>query len=184
MNRDQLNRRILWITQTAILTALLIVCQAVTAPLGNSFITGSLVNMMLIISVMTCGLATGITVSVLSPVVALFMGMSPFPVFVPFIILGNITLVILWHLIGNRELKQKYLAYILALISAAIGKFLVLFLGIVQVVIPFLMTLPPAQATVLSTMFSTSQLITASIGGVIAIFLLPTLKKIMNKRHR
>ena len=57
--------RILWITHTAIFIALLIVLQATTAVLGNIIITGTIVNLLLIVSVMTCGLSSGITVAVI-----------------------------------------------------------------------------------------------------------------------
>ena len=45
--------RILRITRTAVLIALLVVLQAALMPLNNSLITGSIVNLLLIISVMT-----------------------------------------------------------------------------------------------------------------------------------
>ena len=51
MNKE----KTLWITRTAIFVALLVVLQAATAALGNTIITGSVVNMLLVVSVMTCG---------------------------------------------------------------------------------------------------------------------------------
>ncbi len=41
----------LWITRTAVFLALLVVMQAVTAPLGNTIVTGTLVNALLAVSV-------------------------------------------------------------------------------------------------------------------------------------
>ena len=57
MERRQqiMNKRTLWITRTAVLTAMLVVLQAATQATGNTVITGSVVNMLLIISVMACG---------------------------------------------------------------------------------------------------------------------------------
>lgn len=46
----------LWITRTAVFIALLVVLQATTAALGSTIITGAVVNMLLIVSVMTCGM--------------------------------------------------------------------------------------------------------------------------------
>ncbi len=46
---------ILWITQTAIFIALLIVLLIITAPFGNIIVTELIVNMLLMISVMACG---------------------------------------------------------------------------------------------------------------------------------
>ena len=171
-------QRILWITRTAIFIALLIVLQAATAPLGNPLITGSIVNLLLITSVMTCGLSSGLTVALVSPVVAKFLGIGPLWALIPFIAAGNIVLVLLWHFIGNRNIGgKKYTAYIVALIVAAIAKFLVLYVGIVQIAVPIFLGLPAPQAAVISNMFSIPQLITALVGGALAVVLFPRLKK-------
>lgn len=170
-------QRILWITRTAILIALLIVLQAVTAPLGN-LITGSIVNLLLIVSVMAYGLSSGLTVAVVSPVMAKFLGIGPLWALLPFIMAGNIVLVLLWHFIGNRRLNGKqYPAYLAALITAAAAKFSVLYIGIVQIAIPVFLDLPKPQAAVISHMFSIPQLITAFVGGAFAVALFPRLKK-------
>lgn len=171
------NRKALWITRTAIFIALLVVLQAVTAPLGNVLITGTIVNMLLIVSVMTCGIRSGGIVAIFSPVLAKFLGIGPFWALIPFIAAGNIVLILLWHLIGNRNIKRKYIAYTAALVTAAAGKFLVLYIGIVKVAVPLLLGLPQQQAIVVSNMFSIPQLITASTGGIIAALILPVLKK-------
>ena len=169
--------KILWITRTAIFIALLIVLQAVTTPLGNTVVTGSIVNLLLIVSVMTCRLASGLSVALVSPVMAKFLGIGPFWSLIPFIVAGNIVLVLLWHIIGNRSMERKHATYIIASVSAAIAKFLVLYVGIVRIAIPVLLNLPELQAAVISGMFSFSQLITALVGGLVATALLPTLKK-------
>lgn len=168
---------ILWITRTAIFIALLIVLQAATVPLGNSIVTGSIVNMLLIVSVMTCGLASGLTVAAVSPVMAKFLGIGPLWTLIPFIMFGNVVLVLLWHFIGNRNMGKRYTAYIAALISATVAKFLALYIGIVQIAIPVFLGLPEPQAAVISNMFSIPQLITALVGGVLAMMLFPRLKQ-------
>jgi hypothetical protein len=170
-------KKILWITQTAVFIALLIVLQAATAPLGNILITGTIVNLLLIVSVMTCGLASGLSVAVISPVMAKLIGIGPLWILIPFIAAGNIALVLLWHFIGNRKAEHKYAAYIPALAAAAIVKFLVLYIGIVKLAVPMFLGLPAQQASVVSHMFSVPQLITALAGGVIAAVILPTLKR-------
>lgn len=169
--------KILWITHTAIFIALLIVLQATTATFGNVLITGTIVNLLLIISVMTCGFASGFSVAIVSPMIAKFLGIGPLWVLIPFIAAGNIMLIILWHFLGNRKKGHRYVAYITALITAATAKFLVLYIGIVQIAIPLFLDLPEQQATVISHMFSIPQLITALAGGIIAVMILPTLKK-------
>ena len=171
-------QRTLWITRTALLIALLIILQAATMPLGNSLITGSIVNLLLIISVMTCGLSSGLSVAVISPVAARFFGIGPLWSLIPFIAAGNAVLVLLWYLIGNRHASGKtYTACLAALITAAAAKFLVLYVGIVQIAVPLLLHLPERKAAVVSNMFAIPQLVTALAGGAFALPLIPRLKK-------
>ncbi len=150
-------------------------------PLGTTIVTGSVVNMMLVVSVMIGGLASGLTVAAVSPVLAKLVGIGPLWTLIPFIILGNAALVLLWHFIGNRNMGKPYLAHAAALAAASIAKFLVLYVGIVQIAVPLLMSLPAQRAVAISAMFSFAQLFTALIGGAVATLLLPTLKKAINK---
>ncbi|MDR0897384.1 MAG: hypothetical protein LBN04_05965 [Oscillospiraceae bacterium] len=171
-----MNRKVLWITQTAVLTALLIVMQAVTASFGNTIVTGSIVNLILIISVMMAGLSSGLTVAVISPICAKLLGIGPLWMLIPFIVVGNIVLVLMWHFLGNRSFAKPLLVHIVTLIAAAVGKFLTLYVGIVLIAIPHLLSLPAQQATTISGMFSIPQLFTALIGGGVATVLLPLIK--------
>lgn len=174
-------RGLLWITRTAIFIALLIVSQAATAPLGNTIVTGSIVNLLLIVSVMTSGLASGLSVAVVSPIAAKFFGIGPaFWSLIPFIAAGNAVLVLLWYLIGNRNEQRRYVSYIIAMVTAAAAKFFVLYVGIAQIAVPVLLDLPEQQAKVISNMFSLPQMLTASIGGALAVLILPRLKKILS----
>jgi len=166
-----------WITRTAGLVALLVALQAATAALGNIVLTGVAVNLMLIVSVMTCGLSSGLSVAVVSPIVAKFFGIGPFWVLIPFIAAGNAALVWVWHFLGNGNMGRKYTAYVVALVCAAIAKFLVLYIGVGRIAVPLFLGLSGQQAAVVSYMFSFMQLVTASAGGVMAIILLPALKK-------
>ena len=172
-----MSKKVLWITRTAAFVALLIALQFATSFLNNTIITGSLVNLILIISVMMGGLSCGLTVAALSPVFAKFLGIGPLWTIVPFIALGNITLVLLWNFIGNRKAGKNQANYIMALIIAAVAKFLVLYISIVKIAVPFLLDLPERQASVVSGMFSVPQLITALAGGIFATIVLPVLQK-------
>ncbi|MCL2401372.1 MAG: ECF transporter S component, partial [Oscillospiraceae bacterium] len=167
---------VLWVTRTALFIALLVASQWVTRPMSQ-FVTGSLVNMILAVAVMTVGLWSGVAVAAVSPVMAWVVGIAPNPVLMPFIAAGNVVFVILWHFIGNINKGNKYVAYICAGIAAAVGKFLVLYLGVVHIAIPFIIDPPAPQAAVMSGMFSIPQLITGLIGGALAIVIFPTLKK-------
>ncbi len=174
--------RILWITRTAVFVALLVAWQAATAPLGQSMVTGCVVNLLLITSVMLCGRPSGITVAVLSPVMAKLINIGPLWSIIPFIILGNITIMLVWHFIGNKNAKHRAIPIVVALICAAVAKFLVLYVGIVLVAIPLFLGLPPQQAAVVSYMFSLPQLFTAIVGGALAAVLLPVLRKAVPKK--
>ena len=67
----------------------------------GQYVTGSLVNLILIASGLMCGLWGGLAVAVLSPICAFFIGIGPaFPQVVPAVALGNAVLVLLWVLIA------------------------------------------------------------------------------------
>lgn len=172
-----MKEKTLWITRTAVCAALLVVLQAVTASWGNTLITGSVVNLLLIVSVMTCGLSSGSCVAVLSPVLAKLIGIGPFWSLIPFIVAGNLSLVLIWHCAGNRQGRHPAAGKVAALIAAAVAKFLVLYVGIVRIAVPIILRLSEPQATVVSNLFSFPQLITALAGGAAALCLLPLLQK-------
>ena len=185
-----IRRNVLWITQTAVFTAMLVTMQIVTAPLGNQFVTGSVVNLIIIISLLVCGPATGIVVGIISPVCVSLLGFGPaFPPIVPFIAIGNAVFVLAWVLLmklidpdkpDNRNTIVKY--FIVA--AAALIKFLALYLTIVKFAVPFLLDLNEAQSAVLGLAFSYPQIITAIIGGAIATAIVPRLQKALRIRTR
>ena len=177
-----MNKRVLWITRTAIFLALLVVLQAVTRPMGQ-YVTGSLVNMVLILAVMLGGLWSGVCVAALSPWAAFLVGVGPaVPQVLPVVMLGNVALVLCWYFIAGRsKAKNTLVPRIIALVVGACAKFMLLYGGIVVVVIPIILKLPEPKASVLSAAFSFPQLITAGIGGAIAILLLPVLQKALKK---
>ena len=170
------NKSALWITTTAVLIAMLIGLQAVSASFGQ-IVTGSLVNMILIIAVMKNGLASGLTVAFVSPVFARLLGIGPFWVLIPFLMLGNAVLVIIWHLLGRQKFTSMLIVRMITLITAAIGKFITVYVGVVLIAIPFLLDLPENQAAVISGVFSIMQFFTASIGGGVALMIMPVINK-------
>lgn len=165
------------ITRTAAFIALLVVLQAATAPLGNTILTGTLVNALLIVSVRLCGIWSGGFVAILSPVMAKMVGIGPLWSLIPFIALGNMTFVLAWHFPWKGLPGPGYLKEILSLIAAASAKFAVLYLGIVRLAVPLVLKLPQPQAAVVSGMFSLPQLVTALLGGAVALPILGALKK-------
>lgn len=71
-----MNKKTLWITETAVMIALLVALQWATKPLGQ-FVTGSCVNLVLGVSVLVGGLWCGLTVALVSPFFAFLLGIGP-----------------------------------------------------------------------------------------------------------
>lgn len=167
-----------WIAQTAMLTALLLVFQFSTKPLGQ-LVTGSFVNTVLAVSAITVGMSSGLTVAILSPFFAFFLGIGPqfFPL-TPAIAAGNCILVILLCLMCNKS--KSFIGNSICCAGAALGKFLVLNILILQLICRFL-PLAEKQIATFSAMFSWPQLITALIGNFLGIIISAKLKGLINK---
>lgn len=172
-----MNRHTLWITRTGVFLALLIVLQAATTSLGNTLVTGSVVNMLLVLSVMLLGLSSGTVIAVLSPVLAKLLGIGPLWSLIPFIIAGNLSLILVWHFAGRKAAGGDKEVLCAVWLGAAAAKFSVLYLGIVKFAVPFLLKMPEKQAAVVSAMFSYPQLATALAGGLAAAGMLPVLRR-------
>ena len=71
-------KKIRWITETAVLLALLLTAQVLTKPFGQ-LVTGSFVNAILALTALYAGLSSGITVAVISPVMAWLLTIAPNP---------------------------------------------------------------------------------------------------------
>ncbi|MDR0314564.1 MAG: ECF transporter S component [Oscillospiraceae bacterium] len=179
-------RRTLYITQTAVMLALLIIIQFVTRPFSQ-LVTGSLVNLILFTSVLVIGLSCGLTISVISPFFAVFFQIGPPIAVAPFIVIGNIVLVVLVWLIRNfiisPDVKRKTIAAA-GMTAASVIHMAFLWIGLVTIALP-MMGLPGKQSTLISAMMTWPQLITALIGSALAMIIVPPLKKAMkwNARH-
>ncbi len=71
-----MNKKTLWITETAVMIALLVALQWATKPLGQ-FVTGSCVNLVLGVSVLVGGLWCGLTVALVSSLLRFSAGHRP-----------------------------------------------------------------------------------------------------------
>ena len=171
-----MKKRILGITETAVMLALLIVLQWATKPLGQ-IVTGSCVNAVLAAAVLLGGLWCGVTVALVSPFCAFLLGIGPqlIPI-VPAIALGNAVLVLVLHFVYGKNIWRRVWAWL----SAALGKFGVLYLVVVQLLCRVLPLKQP-QIDTFTAMFSAPQLVTALIGGGVVLLILPALKKALNK---
>jgi len=174
-------KRILWITQTAIFIALLVSAQAITRPLGQ-FVTGSCVNFILVTACILLGLSSASVVAIISPLFAfLIIGIPAFPLLIPFMMAGNLVLVIIIYFVSGKSFdnltRKSYIRICLAIAIGAISKFLVLYIGIVQIALTLIPEINQPQIDAMSAVFSWPQLVTAFIGSSLAITVMPTLKK-------
>jgi len=181
-----MNKKIRWITETAILLALLVTLQALTKGFGQ-FVTGSCVNAVLGVSVLVGGLASGMTVALVSPVLAFLLGIAPQILTVPAIMAGNTVYVLLLHLLADRSGKNL-LKQVIAWITAAAAKFAVLWLIVVQIICGVMSesllaagTLKAPMLKALPATFSWPQLVTALIGGAVALLIVPVIRKALHK---
>lgn len=181
-----MNKKVRWITQTAIMLALLVTLQALTKPLGQ-LVTGSCVNMILAVSVLFGGLYCGITVALVSPVLAFLLGIAPQVLTVPAIMVGNTVYVIVLYFIAGKE-GICLIRQVLAWLGAALAKFLVIYGAVAGLVCGLLAELllasgrlKPPMLQALPATFGWPQLITALIGGAAAFLILPVLRKAIRK---
>lgn len=190
-----MNKKIRWITETAVMLALLICLQWAGSLVPNQMVkqltTGSFVNCVLAVTVLLAGMSSGITVAVISPVCAYLFGIAPNFITVGPIMLGNVCYVVLLRLIfgsGKPVWKQP-----VALAAAAAVKFGVLYVLVVEVICGIAsgallgqklgetVLLAPPMLKMLPTMFAWPQLITALTGGAVALLILPILRKALHK---
>ena len=174
-------KRILWITQTAIFIALLVSVQAVTRPFGQ-FVTGSCVNFILVSACILIGLPSAAVVATVSPIFAfLIIGIPAFPLLIPFMMAGNVVLVIVIHFISGKAFsdltRRSYVRISVAAVAGSVIKFLVLWVGIVQIALSFIPDIKQPQIDAMSLTFSWPQLVTALIGSGLAVTVIPSLKK-------
>ena len=181
-----MNKKIRWITETAIMLALLVTLQALTKPMGQ-LVTGSCVNTVLAVAALVGGLASGLTVAIVSPVLAFLLGIAPQILTVPAIMVGNSMFVILLSLLADVTGKNK-VKQILAWLVAAVAKFAALYIVVVKIICGVMadsllasgaLKQPMLQA--LPATFSWPQLITALIGGAVALLIVPVLRKALHK---
>lgn len=177
--RSVAGRRALYITETAVMTALLIVLQAATKPAGQ-YVTGTCVNAVLAVSALAVGLWSGMTVALLSPFFAFLLGIGPqLPPITPSIAAGNLVFVLLLaFLAGGKDLPLWRRGA--ALLAAAFAKFGVLYLLVVRLLCAVLPLQEP-QVAKFTAMFSYPQLVTALAGGGIALALAPSLRRALKR---
>ena len=186
-----MKKSIFWITRTAAMLALLICLQwagsLIPEQTVKQLVTGSFVNCVLAITVLMVGKSAGITVAVISPVCAFLFGIAPNFITVVPIMAGNVLYVVLLKLLYGKTLWRR----VVALLTAAVVKFGVLYFLVVVVICGLasdallgqklgeIVVLAPPMLKMLPAMFTWPQLITALLGGAVALTIEPVLRKAM-----
>ena len=181
-----MKKKIRWITETAIMLALLVTLQALTKPMGQ-LVTGSCVNTVLAVAALVGGLGCGLTVAVISPVLAFLLGIAPQILTVPAIMIGNGVFVVLLSVLADKTGKNP-VKQVMAWLVAAFVKFSALYIVVVKIICGVMAASLLASGAVKEPMlkalpatFSWPQLFTALIGGAIALLIVPVLRKALHK---
>ena len=181
-----MKKKLRWITETAVMLALLVSLQALTKPMGR-LVTGSFVNTVLAVTVLVAGYSSGITVALISPVLAYLMNIAPQILTVPAIMVGNVLFVVLLRLIAGKN-SRKILRQVLAWLAAAAAKFAAMYAIVAWLICDVLAQvlidaglLKAPMLQLLPATFSWPQLFTALIGGAVALLITPILRKALKK---
>jgi len=163
------NTAVLTIKKEAVLTFIALLGVAVAAPLiKQQYVTGTIVNATLIIGTACLGVRYGLLLCLLPSSIALATGLLN-PVLapmVPFIVMGNVVLVLAFRYLKNSN-------FWVGAAAGAVLKFALL-QGMSTVVIGLLINKSVAPAV--ANMMSWPQLITALAGGVVAFGTIKLLK--------
>lgn len=174
-----------WITQTALHLALVVVLQGVTKPMGQ-LVTGSCVNMALAMTVLLVGCSSGLIVAFVSPIAAYLLGIAPQLVTVPGIMAGNGVFVLVLNILNHKSSRLRSVV----VLGAAVAKFLVIYIIVVKVICGPAASmliknelLKEPMLTQFTIMFAWPQLVTALLGGGIAVLISPTLKRALRSEE-
>lgn len=183
----------MWVAESALLIALLVVVQLLTfavpksVPLVSQLFTGSLVNLVLIMGAGTVGFSGAAIAAVISPVLAFLFGQMAIPQMIPVVIVGNIVIVaITWAFFVNDNKFSKGKAFGFDLAGVIVGaavKTLVLYGATVLLMVPVFFKGMPKIAKNVTMMFSWPQAVTAVIGGVLALIIIPRLRTFLKSRE-
>lgn len=156
-----MKRKLNLLTKASVLLAIAIVFQLVKM---GQYVTGTGINAVLATAVGTCGLPWAAAIGLLTPALAVMLGVQPpvTVVLVPFIMAGNVLYSALFSLAGRRN-------ELLGVVAAAFAKFILLYAAANMVVSGL-----PAPVKLA---FSFPQLITGLAGGIVAITIMKALKK-------
>ena len=165
------------LVRASLLLSICIVFQIIgrNVPQINQFLVGPIINCVLILTVILCGRWLGMTVGILTPLLAFFVGQlaTPLAPFIPFIIIGNLTYVFIFSLFQEGKLLKQSVG----IVSASILKFAFLFLAATKLIYVFKLNFPAKITNVLAVSMGIPQLVTALLGGAFALIIINLLTK-------
>ena len=153
-----------------IFSALLAISVVVPSLIHSQYVTGPLVNAMLLIAVVLLGPFEAVMIGIIPSTVALSSGLLPLVLapMVPFIMISNAIFIALFHYIRPKSFS-------LGVVVGGLVKFAFLY-GAVTLLMKTMLS--EALVSTLAIMMGYPQFLTALIGGVIAFLFLRSLKKI------
>jgi len=165
-------------TQVKKLTKFLLISGlAILVPFFVPFqwLTGPIVNALLIISLFVIGIRSAVFLSLVPSIIALSAGILPaiLAPMIPFIMLSNIIFVLMIEVL-YKSFDNKIIAYWFSIFSASAVKFLFLFLSVNTI---SGLLLKKELSSKVAEILSWPQFYTALLGGIIAFVVLKWLKK-------
>lgn len=172
------------ITVTAIMLALsVVVIQFIKLPLsisGQSVgVSGALINLILIIDTLYCGLLSGMLLAIIIPVLSFVLTASPIisavPGILPCIMVGNAVMVFFAWFVRGKRLELNIMP--LSLVAGSVAKAGVMSLLIINWVLPnYGGSLSAQVMNMAKVTYSSTQLIAGLLGTILACIIWPVLK--------
>ncbi|MFA6308190.1 MAG: ECF transporter S component [Clostridia bacterium] len=167
------------LTRAGILLALVIVVQLIgtiiPAP-ANSFVVGPLVNACILVATVALGIWGGVAISVIAPFSSLLFNHAGISLvllpFTPFIAIGNILFAIVFFILYKKS-------NIVAVGAGSVLKFAFLWSAIILFL--NISNITGVVAKTFSFLFSWPQLITAVVGGAVALLVIKALGKTIDE---
>lgn len=193
MSKSTNNRKtVTWVAEAGLLLALLVVVQLLSyavpksVPLVSQLLTGSLVNLVLIVGAGSVGFSGTAIAAILSPVLALLFGQMVFPQMVPVVAIGNLVIVaVVWAFFrsdGKLSKGSVFGFHIAGIAIGAVAKTVFLWAATSLLIVPIFFAGKAAIGQKLGMMFSWPQLVTAIIGGILALLVLSPIRTYRSHR--
>lgn len=170
----KINSKVKKLARSGLLLAMALVFQiggkVLAIPQVSQFVVGPAINAILLISVYACGIEWAIALGVLTPLTAILLRqLNPIMLpFTPFIIVGNIIFVLIFWLLKRYKTSGAIAGYI----GGSFLKYIFLNFSSKTLVPLFGIGFPKKIYIALVAMMGLPQLITALIGGAVALIII------------